>query len=329
MTHSTPLVSVLVCNYNYGKYISETLESILQQDYKNLEIVIVDDGSQDNSVEKINTFVDKHPEATFSLKLKSKNQGICYARNDAIDMAKGEHFIFLDSDDTIPSGYISTLYKTAVEKKADVVYSDVKSFGDDTTESHFQEYNAEDLLIHNYINISCLVKTSKIGNHRFDTSLNRKTLEDYDFWMGLSLMGLKFVKAKNAYLNYRVQNQSRNENTGSLENKILKLTEVWHYSISKYRKLYPEKIKLDVEIEELKYQIGQMGDLERDLHKLDKAVHGELIPELKRREEHIDYLNATIEELKRQNHTLENSFEHKVGSTLLKPVRAVKRKLSK
>lgn len=318
MTGNLPLISVLVCNYNYNQYIEEALESILEQDYKNIEIVIVDDGSKDDSIATIESYISNHANVNFSFKKKSKNEGLCYARNDAIELATGEYFVFLDSDDTMPTGYITTLYKTALSNNADVVYSDVKYFGNESGESNAPEYDLDELLTHNYINISALVKKSKIKGHKFDTVLNRKTLEDYDFWMGLSLMGLKFVKAR-VYLNYRIQGDSRNENDATIETRALTFIEIWHYSIQKYKKMFPKKIKENIFVSELEYQIKSIG---HELIRLNKVVQTELVPELKHRGDHIQHLNEVIEQL-------ENSTEYKLGSKILTPARKIKHKLSK
>ncbi len=91
-----PLVSVLVANYNYARYISETLDSVLSQTYQNFEVIVCDDGSKDNSCEIIETYVQKDSR----IKLISKeNGGVATALNTTYRESKGEIICLLDADD--------------------------------------------------------------------------------------------------------------------------------------------------------------------------------------------------------------------------------------
>ncbi len=92
----SPLVSVLVANYNYDRYISETLESVLSQTYQNFEVIVCDDGSTDNSCEVIANYVRKDSR----IKLISKqNGGVASALNAAYQASKGKIICLLDADD--------------------------------------------------------------------------------------------------------------------------------------------------------------------------------------------------------------------------------------
>jgi glucosyltransferase len=122
-THMAPLISVIICNYNHAEYIAETLTSVAGQAYKNLEIIVIDDGSKDGSVSVIEQFTAEHSELDISLHV-GENQGVCYARNKGLELAQGEYFVFVDSDDKIPDNYIAALYETAIDSGADVVYAD-------------------------------------------------------------------------------------------------------------------------------------------------------------------------------------------------------------
>ncbi|MGN5653221.1 glycosyltransferase family 2 protein [Bacillus sp. Brlt_9] len=97
MMEQTQLVSVIVPLYNAEKYIEETMESILNQTYKNIEIVIVDDGSKDRSSSIVKNLKKKYPEQIKYI--LQENQGVSVARNTGIENASGEYISFLDSDD--------------------------------------------------------------------------------------------------------------------------------------------------------------------------------------------------------------------------------------
>jgi len=88
-----PLISVIISSYNYGRFVGTTINSVLEQTFPAHEIIIVDDGSTDNSAEVIGSFGER---VKF---VQQKNQGVCVARNNGAKMATGEILAFLDSDD--------------------------------------------------------------------------------------------------------------------------------------------------------------------------------------------------------------------------------------
>lgn len=97
MNHS-PLVSVVIPVYNAQSTIVSTIKSVVNQTYKNIEIIVVNDGSKDNSCDIINDFIAKNKD--FNIKLINKpNGGVSSARNAGIDMSTGQFIAFLDSDD--------------------------------------------------------------------------------------------------------------------------------------------------------------------------------------------------------------------------------------
>src|SRR5690606_13761265 len=94
-----PVVSVICVCYNQGRFVSEAITSVLRQSYPRVQLVVVDDGSQDNSVEIIRACVDDHPEIAF-LPL-SENSGYCKAFNEALRHATGAFVIDLAADDIL------------------------------------------------------------------------------------------------------------------------------------------------------------------------------------------------------------------------------------
>ena len=93
---NTPLVSVVIPMYNVENYIGETLQSILNQTYKNIEIIVVDDGSKDKSAEVVKDYQQKNACIRY---IFQENSGVSAARNRGIEEASGEYIAFLDSDD--------------------------------------------------------------------------------------------------------------------------------------------------------------------------------------------------------------------------------------
>jgi glycosyltransferase involved in cell wall biosynthesis len=93
---STPLISVLIPCYNAGRFLGETLESVFQQSWPNIEVVVVNDGSTDNSVDVVRRF--SRPNLIF---LDQNNRGAAASRNRAFAACHGEYIQFLDADDLI------------------------------------------------------------------------------------------------------------------------------------------------------------------------------------------------------------------------------------
>lgn len=102
-----PLISVIIPIYNVEKYLKRCLESVVNQDYKNLEIILINDGSTDNSLEIATTYKSKDKR----IKIFSQiNQGLSAARNSGLDKATGDYITFIDSDDYVSKDYVSYLF---------------------------------------------------------------------------------------------------------------------------------------------------------------------------------------------------------------------------
>lgn len=109
---NNPLISVLLPVYNHEKYIQQTINSIINQTYKNIELLILDDGSGDDSIKKINElkYICKKRFANFIFKTQ-KNKGFCYTQKKLLSLVNGEYSFFIDSDDMLKPNAIYELYK--------------------------------------------------------------------------------------------------------------------------------------------------------------------------------------------------------------------------
>lgn len=112
------LVSVIVPIYNVEKYLRRCVESILSQSYKKMEIILVDDGSEDGSSQ----ICDYYEEIDERIHVVHKeNGGLSDARNAGIDICKGEYLLFIDSDDYIRSDMVEGMLEVAIKEEADIV----------------------------------------------------------------------------------------------------------------------------------------------------------------------------------------------------------------
>lgn len=119
--HIHNLVSVIIPVYNVADYLTECIQSVLNQTYRNIEIVIIDDGSTDGS----GSICDKAAENDERIKVThQENNGVAAARNAGLDAATGEYIMFVDSDDYIEPDAVEYLLNIIVHKSADLVIGD-------------------------------------------------------------------------------------------------------------------------------------------------------------------------------------------------------------
>ena len=137
-----PEVSVIVPVYNVEKYLEKCLNSLVNQTLENIEIIIVNDGTKDNSEEIIKKFIEKYPQKI--VYLKKENGGLSDARNFGIPYAKGEYIAFLDSDDYVEKDIYKEMYELAKKENSDMVECDfLWEYPDKTREDIGQVYNGK------------------------------------------------------------------------------------------------------------------------------------------------------------------------------------------
>ena len=110
-------VSIIIPVWNAEKYISKCLDSLINQTLKDIEIICVNDGSTDNSLNVLKEYSRKDPRIKI---INQQNQGQSVARNNAMDVAQGEFIGFCDNDDWVSKNYFEDLYKSAIDNKADI-----------------------------------------------------------------------------------------------------------------------------------------------------------------------------------------------------------------
>lgn len=124
-----PLISIIVPIYNVSKYLDRCMDTILNQTYKNLEIIMVDDESPDDCGKKCDEYAKKDDRIVV---IHKKNAGLGMARNSGLEIAKGQYVGFIDSDDYVSKDMFEKLYETLKENNADTCfgrYYDVDSNG--------------------------------------------------------------------------------------------------------------------------------------------------------------------------------------------------------
>lgn len=113
------LVSIIVPVYNAERFLKECIQSVILQTYKNIELLLIDDGSTDKSSKICSSFVAADCRVHYH---KFENSGVSSARNNGLLLAKGEYICFIDSDDVIENDYIETLYDEMRNDSVDIVF---------------------------------------------------------------------------------------------------------------------------------------------------------------------------------------------------------------
>ena len=111
-----PLVTVYITNHNYGKFISKSIESVLKQTYQKFQLIIIDDGSTDNSFKLIQQYYKRNKDIII---LKQKKRGLVASNNIAINLAKGKYIIRLDADDWLHKNALKEMV-SIIDKKPKV-----------------------------------------------------------------------------------------------------------------------------------------------------------------------------------------------------------------
>jgi len=204
-----PKVSVIIPCYNHGKYIDDSVESVLCQTFDDFEIIIINDGSSDDYTNKILSDYKK-PKTTV---INSINQGPSEARNTAIKLAKGEYILPLDADDKLAPEYIEKTLKVFQQQpEISVVYTLGQHFGAINEPCVLKSFTMPDFLLKNVVFITALYKKSDWEKYN---GYNKNMIygwEDFDFWLYFVSDNKKFFRIEEPLFYYRSLEISRTSN---------------------------------------------------------------------------------------------------------------------
>ena len=211
------LISVIVPVYNVEKYLDRCVESIVNQTYKKLEIILIDDGSPDNCPKMCDDWAKKDSRIKV---IHKENGGVSSARNCGLDEAKGEYISFVDSDDVIHSQFYEIMAKNIGD--ADIAYCEYKTFNDEIS---FDEVDSNNFEIETnkgnnvflnpiflFVIWNKIIKKDMLNNLRFDTEL--KNGEDSLFGFELLSNCNKVVYIKTPLYGYFIRSTGA---TGSID----------------------------------------------------------------------------------------------------------------
>lgn len=206
-----PLISIITPLYNSEKYIRETIESVLNQTYKNWEMLIVDDCSKDNGVKIVNEYVLK--DKRIKLFKNEKNEGVSFTRNRAIDLSQGKYIAFLDSDDLWKKEKLKKQILFMEKNNIDLSYTGYEKINMDG--SLRGEIKVPEKLDYKELLKNCLINciSGVYRKEKFEVFRFRKTkAEDYIFWLEIFKQIDYAYGIQESLAYYRVSNNSRSSN---------------------------------------------------------------------------------------------------------------------
>lgn len=265
------LVSVIIPAYNSEKTIAKTIQSVLNQDYSPIEIIVVNDGSLDYT-EKI---VKEFKEVKY---ISQKNSGVSVARNNGLSHANGEFIQYLDADDLLAEGKLRLQVSALQNNNADVAYGDWKKFIEE--DSIFKELELVkrsmdkrpeiELITDFWIPLAALLYSRKIVDKIGGWNLNLPIIQDARYALDAARHGAKFIYTEGVMAYYRAHT------SGSLSTKsrISFMTDCLNNAIEidlDWRKSYHQDIeKKEAIISVLRFCVNEFSGIDKSLHK--KAV---------------------------------------------------------
>ena len=327
---SKPKVSVVIPCYNYGKYLEECVKSVIVQTYQDFEIIIVNDGSTDNTKEVAERLIASYPSHRIKLINQPNSGQPAISRNVGIESSKGRYILCLDADDILPNNALST-YMAAIGKQPSekiVVYGSLKKFEVSNQIWKTRAFSPSELLWHNHVPNSSLY-SRRLWEINRGYATNCKGYEDWDYWIRSAKNGATFIHVDEITTLYReagsqsLQDYGRKHHEWNIANIVLNNPTVYEaididwaleylaeasasISISrtneflrKHIRVYEKLIKNYPELYRQELHLINQGEGSKDVEKIPKGISYDYV-ESKRIEETVQ-LNLKVLSLQPEN----------------------------
>lgn len=270
-----PLVSVIIPIYNMQEFLTETIESVLQSTYPRYELILVDDGSTDQSIEIGKRFSQQNPRIRF---FAQTNGGASKARNFAIQQASGKYILPVDADNLISADYIERAVEALENnQQVKIVTCEAVFFGEKQGKWELPPFNLKLLARKNLMDNCAMYRKSdweKAGGY-CEEILGR---EDWDFWISMLKTGGDVVRLPIVGLHYRVRSNSKRKRTRNLKSQLisqlnsrhkaffyeqlggpLHVSRTWSKVLNALTQLFkPEKIVVEKDFKDLVYNTPEI-----------------------------------------------------------------------
>lgn len=241
--NETPLVSVIMPAYNAGLFIRKSIESVQQQTNKDWELIIIDDGSTDNTKEVVQSKLSYDSRVRY---LYQENNKQASARNRGIKVSRGEYIAFLDADDLWLPERLDKGITHMLEKTADLLFSqgyfqrDTKTHYDVDVREQWDEENIPEFISKNRIPICSVIvkKSTLVAAGGFNESLPLQNAEDYELWLRLLFLGFKFKSIEDRLFVYRIHTAQATYESDKLHQPIISCFSILYTQFNDHQYTY-------------------------------------------------------------------------------------------
>jgi alpha-1,3-rhamnosyltransferase len=255
---NNPLVSVIIPAYNHEMYIEEALQSVINQTYKNIQFIVIDDGSTDRTAEIIEKFIKKNPDKNIQF-IRKQNEGICKTLNKGLALAAGDYVACLASDDKWIENKLdeqvtfmednrniglvcSDAYFTKFNQDTNLKWSDYKAGMDQYFKKGIQNCNMHEVLLAKPLLCAVTVMLRKSIFKEIDYFDEQLPGEDTDMWLRVARKyPIGYIKKPLVY--YRMHGTNVSNNNIKLIKGLLRITRK-HFREEPLRKAPIKKIKI-------------------------------------------------------------------------------------
>lgn len=245
MNNQIPEVSVIMPVYNGEKYIGKAIESVFNQTYKNFELIIIDDGSTDNTIKEI----EKNNDLRIILIKNEKNIGLQKTLNKGLNIAKGIYIARLDSDDRWINTEKIEKQINFLKTNPDYIIIGTGSICIDENKNFIKKYFKKETdkeIRETILGYNCFIHSSVVFRKKealdmggYSENINEKHVEDYDLWLKLGTLG-KMYNIKSFDIEYTIRKDSI-----SNKNLIEQLQKTIHVA-NRYKKSYPKNKVINI-----------------------------------------------------------------------------------
>lgn len=234
-----PLVSIIVPVFNVEEYLDDCINSILNQTYKNIEVILVDDGSTDNSGKICDLLGQKNNKVKV---FHNNNNGVSYTRNYAIRMTTGKYILPVDGDDIIADTYVEKAVNILEKNDSiGIVYCRANFFGKINGEWELPDYSIGKMLLNNIIFVTAFFRKDDweiVGGFNEDMKYG---IEDYDFWLSILELKREVYKIPEILFYYRIRNNSRSREFEKYKVQVQEMYKIIH---TRHKRLYIENFEI-------------------------------------------------------------------------------------